>query len=356
MRKAFNFYRSYYEAANNLPHEAKVEFYLALIEYQFTKKEPTFTTVAQYVWLGCKHQIDMQVKGYEDKIKSMTPTPQVLPIWTPTTPTDGGAITPYEPPCQPPADGGSNTPYEPPCQQEKEKGKEEGKVKEKEKDSSNTLLEKEKYKKENSSDLPPKQNPYTRELVLKTFKYPEDEHVAWAKSLKSYEPIKQLYPKSLSGIDAERHWAKLDDEERTNAINGIKDFLKGRNEIDTPRAIIYLSDRLWVGIDDFIAAEGVKIASDVYLKISSHLSLTYQELLALMKCGYKRSEIDEVADELKNYGRNKNYKSAYLTMKNWLKKRRTESPPSGMITAEYALNEYKQRAEKIEKEWTDEDY
>jgi len=102
MRKAFNFYASYFEVYNELNDKDKIQFIDAILKKQFWGIEPTnLTGMAKFAYISQKHSIDSQITGYESKTKQ--------PLLPPT-----------EPPCQ--------APTEPPCQQEKGKGKEKGKL------------------------------------------------------------------------------------------------------------------------------------------------------------------------------------------------------------------------------------
>jgi hypothetical protein len=98
MRKAFNFYRSYWEVANELSDKDRLAFYDALLKRQFTGQETDLKGLVKFAYLSQKHSIDRQVKGFEDKTKS-----------TLIDPTEGGA------------EGSTQHPY----QQVKEKEKEE---------------------------------------------------------------------------------------------------------------------------------------------------------------------------------------------------------------------------------------
>ena len=49
-RHIFTFYRSYYELAKEIPQDLRGQFYEALVEYQFTGKEPLFNGVLKLAW------------------------------------------------------------------------------------------------------------------------------------------------------------------------------------------------------------------------------------------------------------------------------------------------------------------
>ena len=103
MRKAFNFYKSYYDVLSELNDEDKLKFLMALLNKQFYNIEPELKGMAKFAYLSQKHSIDKQVIGYQDK------TGELL------TPTIGGCV------------GG----LQHPCQQEQEKEKEKEQEKEK---------------------------------------------------------------------------------------------------------------------------------------------------------------------------------------------------------------------------------
>lgn len=111
MRKAFNFYKSYYDVAKELPEKDRLAFIWALLEKQFFNKEPDLKGMAKFAYISQEHNILSQVKGYVDKCKYL----KINPFDTPT-----------EPPCLPPTE----PPTEPPSGQEKEKEKEEEQEKE----------------------------------------------------------------------------------------------------------------------------------------------------------------------------------------------------------------------------------
>ncbi len=84
MRKAFNFYRSYWEVANELNDKDRLAFYDALLTRQFTGKEIELKGLVKFAYLSQKHSIDKQIKGYEDKTKNTLNYPI-------EDPTQGGA-------------------------------------------------------------------------------------------------------------------------------------------------------------------------------------------------------------------------------------------------------------------------
>jgi len=67
-RHIFTFYRSYYELAKEIPQDLRGQFYEALVEYQFTGKEPLFNGVLKLAWAGAKYAADKQVKGFKTYI------------------------------------------------------------------------------------------------------------------------------------------------------------------------------------------------------------------------------------------------------------------------------------------------
>ena len=70
MRKAFNFFRSYYDVAMELNDKDRLAFYYALLNKQFNNCEPTLNGMAKFAYLSQKHSIDTQIKGYFDKTKN----------------------------------------------------------------------------------------------------------------------------------------------------------------------------------------------------------------------------------------------------------------------------------------------
>lgn len=115
-RKGFNFYRSYFDVAMELPDKDRLAFYDALAKRQFLGEEPTLTGMAKLAYISQKYVIDAQVKGWEDKTGTSLKVVEKQEV---NTTCQGG--------CQGGTCGGSYAP----SVQEKEKEKEKEEVKEK---------------------------------------------------------------------------------------------------------------------------------------------------------------------------------------------------------------------------------
>jgi hypothetical protein len=107
MRKAFNFYKSYYDVFMHLKSDKdKVAFMEALLNKQFLGIDPKLEGMAHFAYVSQQEIINQQVKGWLEKTGNTFPTPSV-----------GGLDCPeYGEYCTP-------------SLQEKEKGKEEEKEK-----------------------------------------------------------------------------------------------------------------------------------------------------------------------------------------------------------------------------------
>lgn len=78
-RLVFKFYKSYFDTAKLLDDKNRLAFYDALLEKQFNFIEPTLSGLAELVYVSQKHNIDSQVNGWLEKIKSMGIAPPALP-------------------------------------------------------------------------------------------------------------------------------------------------------------------------------------------------------------------------------------------------------------------------------------
>lgn len=86
MRKAFNFYKSYFDIYNEIETDGeKVKFITALLNKQFYGIEPTLSGMAKFAYISQKHSIDAQVVGYE-KGKGLKLTPPMGGVTKGVTP------------------------------------------------------------------------------------------------------------------------------------------------------------------------------------------------------------------------------------------------------------------------------
>jgi hypothetical protein len=104
-RKAFNFFRSYYEVANELTDKDRLAFYDALMLEQFTGRKSELKGMAKFAYISQQHSIESQINGFNQRLKRGDISLEPLSSLPPTA-----GATP------------------PPTAQEKEEGKEEGKV------------------------------------------------------------------------------------------------------------------------------------------------------------------------------------------------------------------------------------
>lgn len=75
-RKAFQFYRSYYDVFNELSDKDKLIFIKALLDKQFLDIEPPkLNGMVSFAWISQYNSIDQQVKGYKSKTKDLMDTP-----------------------------------------------------------------------------------------------------------------------------------------------------------------------------------------------------------------------------------------------------------------------------------------
>jgi hypothetical protein len=104
-RKAFNFFRSYYEVANELTDKDRLAFYDALMLEQFTGQKTELKGMAKFAYISQQHSIESQINGFNQRLKRGDISLEPLSSLPPTA-----GATP------------------PPKSQEKEEGKEEVKV------------------------------------------------------------------------------------------------------------------------------------------------------------------------------------------------------------------------------------
>ena len=105
-RKAFKFYRSYYDVYNELNDKDKLKFIEALLDRQFQGIKPTeLSDMVKFAYVSQEHSIDLQVKGYEAAT--------------------GRKLNPYPDPYKGGIEGGLGGPLQEEKEKEKEKEKEE---------------------------------------------------------------------------------------------------------------------------------------------------------------------------------------------------------------------------------------
>ena len=83
-RKAFNFYKSYFDVYNELSDKDKLLFIDALLKKEFWGLEPELKGMAKFAYLSQKHSIDSQVEGFEYKTNTKLNAPTVPPTVPPT--------------------------------------------------------------------------------------------------------------------------------------------------------------------------------------------------------------------------------------------------------------------------------
>lgn len=107
-RKAFNFFRSYYEVAKELSNNDRLAFYDALILEQFTGLKTELKGMAKFAYISQSHSISSQITGFNQRLKRNDT--DLLPLSN-----------------QPPAIGANEGVKEGAAVQEEEKGEEKGK-------------------------------------------------------------------------------------------------------------------------------------------------------------------------------------------------------------------------------------
>jgi len=195
MRKAINFFRSYFEVAKELNDKDRLAFYDALLNKQFENIEPKLKGMANFAYISQKHSIDAQVKGYFDKTKDEKFNP-----------------------IQPPSVGAKQPPY----LQEKEEEKEEEKEQVKEKEEVQVVNKKFKVREFVSISQPELDKLYSEYL---------EHEVSWMlDKLNDYKASKGV--KYKSDYHAINMWVKKAFEKEK------KDFIKDNNTFSTRMQIV----------------------------------------------------------------------------------------------------------------------
>lgn len=79
-RKSFSFFRSYYEAAQDLSKKERAEFYEAIIEYSFTGKEPEVKGVVSICWKLVKPTLEKSMQDVLNGAKGGRPKKTKTPV------------------------------------------------------------------------------------------------------------------------------------------------------------------------------------------------------------------------------------------------------------------------------------
>lgn len=86
-RKAVNFFRSYWEIAQELSEADRVKFYDAILKMLFTGEESELTGMSKFAFISQKHSLSKQVQGFTDIMKRYeNELPTVAPTLPPTLP------------------------------------------------------------------------------------------------------------------------------------------------------------------------------------------------------------------------------------------------------------------------------
>jgi hypothetical protein len=92
-RKAVNFFRSYWEIAQELSDADRVKFYDAILKMLFTGEQSELTGMSKFAFISQKHSLTKQIQGftdimkrYENDLPKLAPTlvPSLPPIVPPT--------------------------------------------------------------------------------------------------------------------------------------------------------------------------------------------------------------------------------------------------------------------------------
>ena len=98
MRKAFNFFNSYWITSKELNDKDRLHFLDAIIHYQFTgdkSKLENLSGMAKFAYISQSHSIESQIKGYYDNCKKLNIKPFDNPAIPPAIgATEGAALPP----------------------------------------------------------------------------------------------------------------------------------------------------------------------------------------------------------------------------------------------------------------------
>ena len=204
-RKAFNFYRSYYEMFLELNPEQGYEFLKAVLIKQFEGKDPKdLKGIAGLLYKSQAHSIDAQRKGWEDKVKSLKNS---------TISGASSTTTVSESPYYGGSEGGAQGGIQGPKAQVQEKGKE----KEKEQTSVPVLFSNEEL-----------QIPFTK---------------FW-----------ELYDKKVGKPQAEKLWKKVKPKDKEQIIKSLPAYIVANPEKRYRKnPATYLNQRSWE--DEIIQSE-----------------------------------------------------------------------------------------------------
>ena len=72
-RKAFSFYRSYYDVIIAIDDVEKLKLLMAILDKQFLDIEPELDGITGLLYKGMKHSIDRQVEGFKAQTKKNAP-------------------------------------------------------------------------------------------------------------------------------------------------------------------------------------------------------------------------------------------------------------------------------------------
>ena len=180
-RLLFKFYRSYFDVACELSDKDRLAFYDAIMQRQFFGIEPNLKGIAKLAYVSQKHNIDAQVKGWEDYFKT-----QIV---------DNHAMIP---------------PITPPMIQEKEKEKEE---------------EKEKIKKTKQITY----NKVVDEILISLKDLFNEEHLTSDKTKVMFDKLLKKYSKDE--ILKATFWARNDNFWKTNFCSPLKLEKKNKEDV-----------------------------------------------------------------------------------------------------------------------------